>query len=96
MIASNTIVIDDVLINYDNGITEDEIRQILAEERLIWLANGKTLGKMELSLDGDEIIVKAVEKSHIKRLRRITGYLSEVDRFNDSKQAELRDRVTHL
>lgn len=31
----------------------------------------------------------------IKRVRRITGYLSTVDRFNDAKQAELRDRVSH-
>lgn len=31
----------------------------------------------------------------IKRVRRITGYLSTVDRFNDAKQAELRDRISH-
>ncbi len=31
----------------------------------------------------------------IKRVRRITGYLSTVDRFNDAKQAELHDRVPH-
>lgn len=31
----------------------------------------------------------------IKRVRRITGYLSTVDRFNDAKQAELKDRVPH-
>lgn len=31
----------------------------------------------------------------IKRVRRITGYLSTVDRFNDAKRAELRDRVSH-
>jgi anaerobic ribonucleoside-triphosphate reductase len=30
--------------------------------------------------------------SHIRRIRRITGYLSTVDRFNDAKQAELKDR----
>lgn len=32
----------------------------------------------------------------IRRIRRITGYLSTVDRFNDSKQAELKDRKSHL
>lgn len=32
----------------------------------------------------------------IRRVRRITGYLSTVDRFNDSKVAELKDRITHL
>lgn len=31
----------------------------------------------------------------IKRVRRITGYLSTVDRFNDAKLAELRDRKSH-
>lgn len=31
----------------------------------------------------------------IRRVRRITGYLSTIDRFNDSKLAELQDRVNH-
>lgn len=31
----------------------------------------------------------------IRRVRRITGYLSTVDRFNDSKVSELRDRLIH-
>jgi ribonucleoside-triphosphate reductase len=31
----------------------------------------------------------------IRRVRRITGYLSTVDRFNDSKVAELNDRLPH-
>lgn len=31
-----------------------------------------------------------------ERLRRITGYLvGTVDRWNDGKKAELKDRVTH-
>ena len=33
--------------------------------------------------------------SDIRRIRRITGYLSTVDRFNDAKQQELRDRRPH-
>lgn len=31
----------------------------------------------------------------IRRIRRITGYLSTVDRFNDGKKAELDSRVKH-
>ncbi|MEG2812843.1 MAG: anaerobic ribonucleoside-triphosphate reductase, partial [Clostridium sp.] len=31
----------------------------------------------------------------IRRIRRITGYLSTVDRFNDAKKAELDLRVKH-
>lgn len=34
--------------------------------------------------------------SSIKRVRRITGYLSTVERFNDAKHAELQQRVAHL
>lgn len=37
----------------------------------------------------------ACGSAEIKRVRRITGYLSTVDRFNDSKVAELRDRRSH-
>lgn len=32
-----------------------------------------------------------------ERIRRITGYLvGTVDRFNDAKRAEVRDRVKHM
>lgn len=33
---------------------------------------------------------------NIRRVRRITGYLSTTDRFNDSKLVELKDRVPHI
>ncbi|HHW06591.1 MAG TPA: anaerobic ribonucleoside-triphosphate reductase [Clostridia bacterium] len=34
--------------------------------------------------------------SAIRRVRRITGYFSTVDRFNEAKKAELRQRVNHF
>ena len=34
---------------------------------------------------------------HFERIRRVTGYLvGTLDRFNDAKRAEERDRVKHL
>lgn len=33
--------------------------------------------------------------SSVRRIRRITGYLSTVDRFNSGKLAELKERVAH-
>lgn len=34
---------------------------------------------------------------HFERIRRITGYLvGTLDRFNDGKRAEERDRVKHV
>ena len=33
----------------------------------------------------------------IERIRRVTGYLAgTLDRFNDAKKAEVRDRVKHM
>lgn len=32
----------------------------------------------------------------IRRVRRITGYFSTIDRFNDAKKAELKERRAHL
>ncbi len=34
--------------------------------------------------------------TEIRRVRRITGYLSTVDRFNDAKRMELANRKTHI
>ncbi|MCX7950805.1 MAG: anaerobic ribonucleoside-triphosphate reductase [Clostridiales bacterium] len=36
------------------------------------------------------------QSSDIRRIRRITGYLSTTDRFNDGKLAELKMRVKHM
>lgn len=42
-----------------------------------------------------ESVCPACQSGSIRRIRRITGYLSTVDRFNDAKRAELADRVAH-
>lgn len=44
-------------------------------------------------IEGDDCPVCSA--STIRRVRRITGYLSTVDRFNDAKQSELNERITH-
>ena len=39
---------------------------------------------------------KVGEGVRVERIRRITGYLvGTVDRFNNAKQAEVKDRVKH-
>ena len=42
-----------------------------------------------------ESVCPACQSGSIRRVRRITGYLSTVDRFNDAKRAELADRAAH-
>ncbi len=45
-------------------------------------------------IDTDEC--PACGTTSIRRVRRITGYLSTVDRFNDAKLKELNQRVRHI
>ena len=89
-------IIDDVHIDYDERVEEAQMLQLFAEERIEWLAKGKTLGRIDMRIVGDEIEVMAREKSPVRRTRRITGYLSDIDKFNDAKQAELNDRRPQL
>jgi len=44
-------------------------------------------------IDGEQC--STCNGSNIKRVRRITGYLSTIDRFNDAKHEELDRRVAH-
>ena len=54
----------------------------------------------------DEIVLTMTESGCIdmdyrpkdqpfERIRRVSGYLSTLDRFNDAKQAEVADRIKH-
>lgn len=79
----------------DPKISQTEIGFIVAEEQKLYLAQDKILAEIELTLENDEIIVKSYEASPIRRIRRITGYLSEEHNFNAAKQSELHNRVSH-
>ena len=87
--------IDGVKVIADPVLSTEEIQYFVAEEKRLWQSKNKQLGQLELGLDGEEVILKGTEKSTIRRIRRITGYLSSIDNFNDAKIAECRARVTH-
>lgn len=55
------------------------------------------LNRIRIGLDSetDEYIVQAFRKSPITRIRRITGYLSDIHNFNEAKKAESDDRLSH-
>ena len=59
---------------------------------------GKTIKSLEINVDGDFVDLKyEFEPVPFERIRRITGYLvGTTDRWNDAKQAELKDRVKHM
>lgn len=55
---------------------------------------GCTLVKVET--DGEWVNLTYYDRVPFERIRRITGYLvGTLDRFNDAKRAEERDRVKH-
>ena len=87
--------IQGVTVIADENLTQKEIELLVDQEIAEWEKQGKKIAKIELVIDGDEVIVKADEKSNIRRVRRITGYLSNIENFNDAKRAECKDRVVH-
>lgn len=88
----NSQMVGEILVKYQDGIADQEIQVIVDDEIQIWLSQGKELGELHLTINGEDIVVRAIEKSNITRCRRITGYLSKDTNFNASKLAELKDR----
>ena len=59
-------------------------------------ARGATRAVVTLAPDGQLDVAYHVPGRKFDRIRRITGYLvGTLDRFNDAKRAEERDRVKH-
>lgn len=89
------MLVNGVRVNADPALNNEEIVALVHDEIRLWQQRNKTLGAVELSLDGESIIIRGHEKSPIRRVRRITGYLSTIDQFNDAKRAECNDRKEH-
>lgn len=85
-----------VVIVFPDEMSQEEALKYVADEKQRWLQSGKTLAKVELRIDGDEVVITATEKSPISRVRRITGYLSNLSNFNDAKTAEESQRKKHI
>ena len=87
-----------VIIDGDVKITEKFKNDIIEEEVHYWQSQGKEVGEVRISKDKEndaKVVIASLPKQKIKRVRRITGYLSAAENFNDAKRAELSDRVNH-
>lgn len=58
---------------------------------------GMELMTLTITLDGDYVdLMYQLSPIKFQRIRRITGYLvGTLDRFNDAKASEVKDRVKH-
>ena len=88
-----------VKIEYPADMPAAEAEEIAMEEGRLWAEGKKRLGRVEIRhspLETGQVDVTTFERSPIKRVRRITGYLSNMENFNDAKREELGQRVTHF
>ena len=89
------------IVNKVNGITKAEDKMIQQHiEKIISQyekEEGKLLFKISLNKNGEIQLDWKIKRPKFERIRRITGYLvGTVDRWNNGKQAELHDRVSHV
>ena len=75
-------------------LPEQEVNAYLARAVELY---GREPDELDLRVDGDFVdIAYHCARQPFERIRRITGYLvGTLDRFNNAKRAEERDRVKH-
>ena len=80
----------------ENGeLSEEEIKEY---ERFIKEKyKDEEISLLRIKVDGDHVELETHKTTAgFQRIRRITGYLvGTLDRFNDGKLAEVKDRVPH-
>ena len=87
---------ENVLVKSNIEITQEE-----AKAYVLWAQKkyvGKQVDEVVLKFDGEDVDVEThLAPESFEKIRRITGYLvGTVDRFNDAKRSEEKDRVKHM
>lgn len=79
------------------GGTISEAEKNAYIERAQKLYPDRRISQMDITVDGDFVDISYHYNTvPFQRIRRITGYLvGTLDRFNNAKAAEVRDRVKH-
>ena len=79
----------------------EEISQVEIDEYVKYVQDknpDKEIAELNLNVNGDFVDLSYTFSNDVpfERIRRITGYLvGTLDRFNDGKRAEEKDRVKH-
>ncbi len=91
-------VINGVNIRSDVALKMDYLKQLLTieTEKMKKERNQKIISIEIIKKNDEEAEVVSKPIPNIKRLRRITGYLSEIENFNLAKRSEERDRIKHF
>ncbi|MVB11311.1 hypothetical protein CAFE_20210 [Caprobacter fermentans] len=78
-----------------NGLAESEVNNYI--QYVNQKNPGRVIKSLRIEPDGDYVNLSyELEQVPFERIRRITGYLvGTMDRWNNAKRAEERDRVKH-
>ena len=87
-------VIDGIQVTATEELSRDELAAYVQRGRDKY---GRALLSMDIKLDGEFAdVCYRTQKLPFERIRRITGYLvGTLDKWNDGKRSEERDRVKH-
>lgn len=78
-------------------LNQAEKEEILKQTKVLQGVSEEEIAKIHVWLDSEGYLAfQPYFTRKISRVRRITGYFSRVENFNDAKKAELRDRVVHM
>lgn len=91
--SDSTTIINGVTVVAPEGMAREELLQYVERQK----AKYKNLKTLMVVPEGDYVDLKSITP-HVpfERIRRITGYLvGGMDRWNDAKRAEEKDRVKH-
>lgn len=86
--------IEEILVDFQGEMDEAELSAYVQRGRQKY---GKALRGIQCVQDGEYVeITYDVKPQRFHRLRRITGYLvGDMNRWNNGKRAEEKDRVKH-
>lgn len=87
--------IDNVEVIYPDEMKIEEVTVYLQEQQELNPKIRMTRLAIEFDHNKENVYLHPTYDT-ITRTRRITGYLSNLKKFNDAKQAEANDRVTHF
>lgn len=97
--AQRMMIVDDKPIVMGCDLTLDEIHKILVEIENERPPMHEILNieiKKSYSKESQLVVEYDLKPPKFERIRRVTGYLTgTLDRWNDSKRAEERERVKH-
>lgn len=90
-----TYEVDGIQIHSNEALQEQELQAYIAHAHK--QNPSKQIKDIQLEFDGENVSIGThVYPEGFEKIRRITGYLvGTVDRFNNAKAAEEKDRVKH-